>query len=533
MSDKVSRSIQAGVVLILVGAAILYVNLQQDLSLAVVIAKYFPLIFVYLGIKRAVAYFRPQPPAPPGGKQPRSPSLAPALFLLGLGVVLLLGTTGSFPHFWRLFGMWWPLLLILMGLGKVADGMMPGRVVRFSAGEIVLIVFVIMFGLGARQTLNLNIPRLPFFMQKIFYNSFQFTKEDSIPAQGAKKVVLRHADGDVVVKPSVGDAIGVRVEETVYADDETSARAASQSRKFEGKTEGDALVIALKESGTASQNAKMDVTILLPKDVELSVDNINGDITLEDLPNRATVGTDHGNVLVSRHRGSLSISSRYGDVEVKNAGGSVSLSANHSDSKLTSIAGDLTVEGNGGVLTVEDVQGAVKFSGERTTLHVSRVKGAVEIKDRSDEVRLEDCESSVNLTLDRCELEVNRVGGPLTVNNTKRSSRLRNLQGSLTFTGNWGDLEVYGLPENPAARVQVTQGQGDVTLYLSAPPKQKFFGSSGSGSVTWELDAAGITQAQDGSSKTVRNFAGGPEAAEVNILCKQGDLAVRKIQIER
>src|SRR5512133_1170204 len=93
----------------------------------------------------------PVPPAPPARKR----SFAGAIVLIVIGVVFLLGNMHviTWIRLWRWFAHYWPVLLILYGVVKLIEYYQAQRervqYRGFGAGGVVMIVFLILFGLTA------------------------------------------------------------------------------------------------------------------------------------------------------------------------------------------------------------------------------------------------------------------------------------------------------------------------------------------------------------------------------------------------
>src|SRR5258708_17449822 len=96
-----------------------------------------------------------------------TPGYRPSSFFLPflmvlIGTLFLFRTMGwiSFPGFWSLFAHYWPLLLILWGVVKLAEHMYarqkglpaPG----IGAGGVVFLVFFILFGLTVSKAAGVN-----------------------------------------------------------------------------------------------------------------------------------------------------------------------------------------------------------------------------------------------------------------------------------------------------------------------------------------------------------------------------------------
>ena len=83
-------------------------------------------------------------------KRPGRSSLLGGIFWTSLGVISLLDLLG-YLHGLAFFGRYWPLILILFGLGKIVDFYrLQGRL-RFRPGEIVGLIFIIFLGLASAK----------------------------------------------------------------------------------------------------------------------------------------------------------------------------------------------------------------------------------------------------------------------------------------------------------------------------------------------------------------------------------------------
>src|ERR671937_836864 len=76
----------------------------------------------------------------------RRPTLMGGLLWTGLGVVFLLSNFGIGPGVWTMAGRYWPILLILLGLGKVIDHFRRKEGVSLRVGEVFGIFFLLLIG---------------------------------------------------------------------------------------------------------------------------------------------------------------------------------------------------------------------------------------------------------------------------------------------------------------------------------------------------------------------------------------------------
>ena len=79
------------------------------------------------------------------------PSLLGSLLWIGIGVLLLLWNFGVGPDFWSLIGRYWPVLLILLGLGKVLEFYLKKEAISIRFGEFIGILILVLAGTVINQ----------------------------------------------------------------------------------------------------------------------------------------------------------------------------------------------------------------------------------------------------------------------------------------------------------------------------------------------------------------------------------------------
>src|SRR6185295_7757580 len=155
------------------------------------------------------------------------------LILITAGSIFLLKNLGYDVPVWTGIARYWPILLIVWGLVKLID---YARLKRsgetgplFGAGEVVLLIIVIMAGSALTAAANMSPDFANFFdianidLWDITGNSYHFTEhyERDVPSGASIDIINRYGTVDVV--PADTDRIVVDVDKTVVAMNEAEA----------------------------------------------------------------------------------------------------------------------------------------------------------------------------------------------------------------------------------------------------------------------------------------------------------------------
>src|SRR5262249_11196888 len=150
-----------------------------------------------------------------------------------IGCLFLLHNFGVHLPIWRAFGRFWPLLLILWGVIKLlehANANRQGyRATGIGAGSVLLLIIIIIFGLGAHYSSDVNWGGVRDQIQidddlgGMFGNAFTYddTIEQNFPSGGSLRIVSDR--GAINVQPSDTDTIKIVVHKKLYANNQNDA----------------------------------------------------------------------------------------------------------------------------------------------------------------------------------------------------------------------------------------------------------------------------------------------------------------------
>lgn len=447
----------------------------------------------------------PVPPPPPYYR-PRPRSIFGPLVLITLGVLFLLRTTGAIPgdklHYW--FAHYWPLLLILWGIAKLAEHLWARYkgepTPRLGAGGIIFLIFFIMFASGFTATANWDWSRAwgdwnfdgdwdP------FNNHYDFTDNFTQPLAGATQVKVLCSRGDISVSPSEDNQAHIVVHKTVRSNSQESANRLNDSTHPQFTQQGDTWLLDL--TGGDYDRVQFNLDLQLPRKMPVALATNRGNLTVTERDGNAELTTRSGDASVDQLKGNATIHLRGGSVTAKNVTGNVQIEGVLRDGSISDISGTLDFDVRyftGDVqlarlaqpfhfksLTV-DLQSA-KLDGEmnmrRGDLRASSLSGPIKLSTHSNEVRLEDVSGEVNIENRNgvVELRAKAPLGTIDVNNVNAGIELELPQSTnfrLDAESRDGNIDVSDFPlsvdnsrRDATARGAVGKGGPDIRLRTS------------------------------------------------------------------
>ncbi len=400
----------------------------------------------------------------------RHTSIVGPLLLIAVGVIFFLIHTGriAMVNFFGWYSHWWPLLLILIGLLRLAEwGIDRARApqdappVRYTTGGgVVFLVILLAIGGIATHAMEWRADNngVQFFgfhgddgMQHLFGQKHEEdapSVEQVISANGSLTIDSPH--GDVTITGTSDDGkVHMSAHKQVYTNSDRTAteRLRSLQPTLEGSPDSLTLRVPAVDGGGA------DVTLLVPATT------------------RVLLNSDHGDVHVTNMKSPLSVTSNNGDIEVAAITGNVQVHANnrHRDINIRSVAGDVTVDGTGDEVTLSDITGTAHVNGDYYSGgHFQHIGGESVYHSSRSDVRV--AHLAGEMEIGGNELTIGEAVGPMLVQTRSRNITLDKISGDVKVVGNHGDVELHLAP--PMGVVTVDNQNGNVNVSL--PSKAKF-----------------------------------------------------------
>jgi DUF4097 and DUF4098 domain-containing protein YvlB len=445
-----------------------------------------------------------------GAYGPRVPSIVGPVILILVGVVALLVLTGHIAagEFWTWYGRWWPLLLILAGLGLLAEWAIDLRretPVRRSGSFVGIIIFLAVLGFGAAGWNHMG----PFFNHwngnnDDFFNMFGLPEHDNdqqiqtAQAPSNAAIEIENPRGDVSISAGDGTAVEVQAHEVAFASNDTEAKKIFDSEAAQVTVSGNAVLVRSE----SSNSGRVNLTVTVPKTARVTVDAGKGDVTAAGLGAGITV-------------------SAHGDTHLNAITGSVQIHFSNSrhDFSAHQVSGDLTADGNCNDLTLSEIKGRVSISGEIFgEVHMENIAGPLGVHTSITDVQI--AELPGDLTFDSDDLRVTESKGLVHVVTHSKDIDLSQIYGDSYVENRDGRISV-----EPAGayNVEAKNSKGDVEITLPPNASASVDGHTHNGDIVTEY---GLTVSGD-EDKTVTGRIGSGQS-KIELSSSNGDLRIKK-----
>jgi DUF4097 and DUF4098 domain-containing protein YvlB len=362
-------------------------------------------------------------------------------------VVFLLRNFGIGPNLWGMARRYWPILLILLGLGKVIDYLRRKEGVSVRFGEVFNLLFVVIIGLAISQipdsavkdlvSTSINIGGTDMFLG----TSHEYSADATYPLPAGMPVRVENSNGQVSVAAGSDNEVRVHLRKRVYDDDESLARKIAEEIKVIGGQEGvpESLAFVLKtnreELSGRDYRFTTDMEVYVPKKSAVEVQNAFGGVTVAGLEGNLDLESSQRLLEVRDCIGTFRIANRYGESRLTNLTGNLTIDAS---GRVTAegIKGDVDVRNERAQIVIRQVEGKVTVAGEEGSVTVERVSKPVVIDARGSQVTAEGLQDSLKITGSHRRIQVTDVAGGVTLISEYGRPALNKIKGNVDISSN-------------------------------------------------------------------------------------------------
>jgi len=235
-----------------------------------------------------------------------------------------------------------------------------------------------------------------------------------LEAAGATKAVITAGAGELRVRGERGRA-------QLQADGQAcgSSQAVLDQIQLESRREGATLIIktVLPEGGVSDGYARLDLTVVLPDNLEVSIEDSSGPFALQNV--RSAVLTDSS-----------------GDLEIRDIAGDLTVTDSSGQIEIARVGGNLSVNDGSGDLAIDEVRGEVRIPVDSSgNIRIRRAGSVHIVTDSSGDISIAQVLGDVLVDNDSSgDIAVTQVGGKFTVSNDGSGSiRQQNVAGAVSL----------------------------------------------------------------------------------------------------
>ena len=195
--------------------------------------------------------------------------------------------------------------------------------------------------------------------------AFETEKTLSLPAVGLKALRIDCGAGKLDVAGADGlDRIEVRAE--IHAERVSQSKMEDFLKDhvkllLEKRGDRAVLVVNIEERWgfLFSGGAWIDLTVRVPKNLALEIDDGSGDMVVEDVAGDVAIDDGSGDIRVARLGGRLEIDDGSGDIDVRDVAGEIAIDDGSGEIKVLQAGGNVRVDDGSGDITIDGVGGDV------------------------------------------------------------------------------------------------------------------------------------------------------------------------------
>ncbi|MDA2926879.1 DUF4097 family beta strand repeat-containing protein [Acidobacteria bacterium AH-259-G07] len=483
--------------------------------------------------------------------RPKKAGLLGGIFWTSVGFLILFEITTDIDAL-GIFGHYWPLILILFGVGKIIDFYrLKGRL-PFRPAEVVGIVFIMFLGFASGKAASVPLRLVDFDVpwvigeRKISLGEFTGKKyrweiEERIPLNGAQLFEMTNLYGDIRVDTGSSDDVEVHLSKVIFHRSEDKARQIADEVILSSEIEGKTLRVRTnREELDRNYRFNTHFTVRIPENLQLRLHNGYGDIRVSRVKAPCDLENSHGEVevefivgdvkITNKYRpvkaahieGNLSIENRRGRVQVEDVAGEVevatdydSISARRIEGnfsarnhfgrvRVEAVSGKATIEGSGSQVTISDIGKAVRIENSHKAVKVAEVSEEVELDTSYSRVDLSEIRGAVIVRAAHSEINGEGLYAGVSVQARASAIDLSDITGSLHLATSLRRLVVSDFRGD----AEIQNEYGDIILSLEDPLVGPLSASNRNGEITLSIpsEASFKLSAQASGGKVVSDF---------------------------
>jgi len=453
---------------------------------------------------------------------PRRRSLVGPLILIVVGVLFLLRNFGYTIPLLHNFVRYWPLLLVLIGLVRLAEFFAARSANRpaptMGGGSVFLVIMVIILGASlsaafhGRDQINWGSVRdnvdVDDDLMHLFGTEYSFDGEVTQPMTATGVVRVNCERGNITVNNWDQPQVKVVYHKRIFAGSQGEANSTNQATLPRVQGQGNAIDVQANTEAAGQKGVALDMDVYVPMKADVDLNARRGDIS------------------VTQRTGDIKVNSQRGDVTLDQVTGNANLVTHHGSLHVSNLTGNLTADGRLDDLVLDTVSGAVLITADIFgDTRLSKLQKGVTI--RTSRTELQFAKLDGDLTMDSGDLQGDGVLGPMTLSTKAKDVSLRNLKGDVRINDDHGDISLESGSAAGLGNLDLTTHHGDVHLRLPSKASFQYDVKTRHGAISNDFGSTGATTGSGSSSASGMVGKGG---VKISVTSDTGDVQISKTE---
>ena len=325
---------------------------------------------------------------------------------------------------------------------------------------------------------------------------------------------LDHRHGSIDIASWAENDVHVTYQKIVWAEDEKAAKAIASEIEIqidcsETPAADERTLVSIetlypehRELWQSRRKARVNYWLKVPQQTKLAVDNQHGNVSIQNLHGKTTIGNRHGNVSAHVIDGDLTLDVHHGNIDADTIQGDVQLESAHGSANLGKVGGSVEGDGAHGRLRLHEVQGNLTLAHRHGNIEVDQVHGAIRIEQRYGGIELDGVRDTFHIDSQHSRIDLNIVSP---------------LRGDCVIRAHHGPVDLV-VPVNAFASIQASTHHGKIS--------SEFEGNHISKKHDQEFTA---TPHDSGATLQITNYHGGIDLCCREAVPQERDLSDREV----
>ena len=318
--------------------------------------------------------------------------------------------------------------------------------IKISGSSIILlmIIYSICF-IFTSISININKEESVDIIKRLlnYANEYQYTKSYTEDANDLEKIVIDNDGGNIEINAT--DRDDIKIDSVIYVstyqtidDIKVFADDIITFNRNKEKT----LRIGTKNERNNYSQVYVDYTIEIPKNLQVSIKNENGNVYVYDLNKKTEIVSCYSNILVKNINDEVYIENKYGNVEVNTVNGNTEISNEDGDVNVKKIGGNLDINNRYGNIEFEDILGNVNIEQKQAQIIGNSVDKNLDIDAYDSSIEIKNIVGKVHIENNNEKIIAKKINNDIEINNECADIVLEEINGNILLYCENGNIDI-------------------------------------------------------------------------------------------